>query len=250
MNVSQFFNVLFFGQPHARQSKSLNPAIANQIRNVQRVWRNETHKDFGVERIVRLTLALLLFTHLSLYLRHFFGRFGLLWRKVGVELYVFSKLLLPISILALSAYSHGFFCVLAIYMAYETLTYLASLVYLSNEFAQPISYRRSITTLFMNYVEVALDYAIVYAYFNHNHPGFMNKPFTSVMDSVYFSFMTSATVGYGDFFPVTQSAKFLAVTQVLTFVVFIGLFLSFFVAKVNDPTYYNTKPDRSNQSKA
>lgn len=240
--IIPFIKVLFLGQENSRPTNKLRPAIKNQCLNLKRIWKNTDYKDFGLERIVRLTLALSLFIFPGLYIRHFFGKMGLLSRKLGVELYVLFKLFLPIIFFKINLTDEILIAVLSGYMALETIVYLASLIFLSNEFAGPISYRRSITTLFINYIEVCLNYAIIYAYCNNTIDNFFKERLTTDIQSIYFSFVTSATVGYGDITPINAFGQYLVISQIILFLVFVVLFINFFAAKVQESTYYNIKP--------
>lgn len=240
--IKKFFSTLFLGQEHIRPESQLKPAIKNHWLNVIRIWKNKHYNDFGIERTIRLSLALLQFLFPGLYVRHFFGKFGLLSRKLGVEIYVLFKLFLPIIFFKLNLTGYVIIAVIAGYMAIETIIYLACLVYLSNEFAKPISYRRSLTTLIINYIEIGLDYAIIYSYCNITIPNFFNVKLITDIQAVYFSFVTSATVGFGDITACHWFGQCLVVSQVILFFIFIGLFVNFFASKVQDTSYYNAKP--------
>lgn len=241
--IQKFILTLLLGQENSRPKNKLRPAIKNQWLNVKRIWNNDHYNDFGIERILRLTLALLLFIFPGLYVRHFFGKMGLLGRKLGIEFYVLIKLFLPIIFFKLSLTNYIIVAIVSGVMAIETILYLATLIYLSNEFARPISYRRSITTLFINYIEVCLDFAVIYSYCNLTIPNFFNHTLTTDLQSIYFSFVTSATVGYGDITTSNPFGQFLIISQIVIFLIFIALFINFFASKVQDPTYYNAKPD-------
>lgn len=233
------------GQENSRPKNKLRPAIKNQWLNVKRIWNNEHYNDFGIERILRLSLALLLFIFPGLYVRHFFGKMGLLGRKLGIEFYVLIKLFLPFIFFKFNLTEYLIVAIVSGVMAIETILYLATLIYLSNEFAKPISYRRSITTLFINYIEVCLDFAVIYSFCNLTIPNFFNHPLTTDLQSIYFSFVTSATVGYGDITTNNSFGQFLIISQILIFLIFIALFINYFASKVQDPTFYNTKPEYS-----
>lgn len=241
--IQTFILTLLLGQEHSRPTNELRPALENQWLNVRRVWNNEHYNDFGIERIIRLTLALLLFVFPGLYVRHFFGKLGLLGRKLAIEFYVLLKVFLPVLFFKLNLIKYPIVAFTSGIMALETILYLATLIYLSNEFARPISYRRSITTLFINYIEVCLDFAVIYAYCNLTIPNFFNHLLTTDMQSIYFSFVTSATVGYGDITTTNSFGQFLIISQIVIFLIFIALFINFFASKVQDPTYYNAKPE-------
>jgi len=238
----KFIRILLLGQEHSQPTNNLRPAIRNQWLNVKRIWTNDHYNDFGLERVIRLTLALLLFIFPGLYVRAFFGRFGLLGRKLGVELYVLIKLFLPILFFKLNLTNYLWIAAVCGIMAFETVVYLATLIFLSNEFARPISYRRSLTTLFINYIEVCLEYAVVYSYCNISIPNFFEKPITKDIQAIYFSFATSATVGYGDIVVKDDFGLLLVISQIILFLIFVVLFINFFASKIQDPTYYNAKP--------
>lgn len=226
-----FFLTLLLGQEYARPTNKLRPALANQWQNVKRIWHNEHSKDFGLERLIRLTLSLLLFIFPGLYVRAFFGQFGLLGRKLGVDLYVLIKLFLPIIFFKLDWIDNKFVAVISAIMAIETIVYLTSLIFLSNEFAKPISYRRSLASVFINYIEVCLDYAVIYSYFNYTTPGFFKEKLTTDIQAVYFSFVTSATVGYGDIITTHPIGQMLVISQIILFLFFVGLFISFLLLR-------------------
>gem|GEM_PF-236298 len=240
--MKAFISTLFLGQKHIRPTNKLRPAIKNHWFNVIRIWRNRHYKDFGLERIIRLTLALLQFVFPGLYIRAFFGQFGLLSRKIGIELYVIVKLSLPIIFFYLDWTGNIIVAVISVVMITETIVYLASIIFLSNEFARPISYRRSLTTVFINYIEICLSFAVIYSYCNINIPNFFKEKLTTDMQAIYFSFATSATVGYGDIVTINSLGQLLVVSQIISFIFFAGLFISFFASKVHDATYYNSKP--------
>ncbi len=246
-NIKRFIRILLLGQKHSQPINRLRPAFQNQWLNVKRIWTNEYYNDFGLERIIRLILALSLFAFPGLYLRAFFGKFGLLGRKLGVELYVLLKLILPILFFKLDFTAYLAVAIFSGIMAVETILYLASLIFLSNEFAKPISYRRSLTTLFINYIEVCLNYAIIYSYCNLTIPNFFKEKLTTDIQTVYFSFVTSATVGYGDIVTINAFGQYLVISQIILFLVFVALFINFFASKVQDPTYYNAKPTYSDK---
>jgi hypothetical protein len=239
--IKHFLRILLLGQVHTQSKKKPRPAIKNQWLNVKHIWENKHYNDFGIERIIRLTLALLLFIFPGLYIRDYFGRFGLLGRKLGVEFYVLFKLSLPILFFKFNWTDSLVVAIISGVLAIETVIYLASLVFLSNEFTEPISYRRSLTTLFINYIEVCLNYAVIYSYCNFTIPHFFLNKLTTDIQAVYFSFATSATVGYGDIVTTNPLGQYLVVSQIILFLIFVALFLNFFASKVRDFTYYNAK---------
>lgn len=247
--IKEFIKTLFLGQEQTRPTKKPKPAIRNQCSNLKKIWTNKQYNDFGIERLIRLTLALLLFIFPGLYIRDLSGRFGLLSRKISVEIYVLLKLLLPIFFFKLHLTNNIFVAIISGYLAIETVIYLASLIFLSNEFTNPISYKRSLTTLFINYVEICLDYAVIYSYCNFTVPDFFKEKLISGVQAIYFSFATSATVGYGDIVPQSQFGQYLVISQIILFLIFIALFLNSFISKIQETTYYNSKQKTEKSNK-
>jgi len=57
--------------------------------------------------------------------------------------------------------------------------------------------------IFYNYLEIVMAYAVLYSCGNY-----LNKPFLNWFDAVYFSIITSSSIGYGDYFLQQQLGKF------------------------------------------
>jgi Ion channel len=72
----------------------------------------------------------------------------------------------------------------------------------------------------------------------------LNKAFEHWFDPIYFSFITSATIGYGDYYPATPMGKLLVSLQSVLFLIFVALFLNFFSSKVESKGYF----DHTNKS--
>lgn len=234
---------LFLGKEHHLKGKKSRPALQNQWLLVRHVWNNEHYTDFGLERIIRLFLALVLFLFPGLYIREVFGKMGVMTKKISIEIYVLLKLFLPLFLFKFDLTGQLWAAVLSTYLLLETVLYLTSLIFLSNEFEKPISHRRSLTTLIINYVEICLNYAVIYSYCNHNIPQFFNHYLQKDIQVIYFSFATSATVGYGDIVMQNSLGQALVISQIILFIIFLALFVNYFVARVHDPMYMNDKED-------
>ncbi len=237
----RFIRILLVGYNEQPASKRARHPIRSQYIHLKKVWTNRHYSDFGIERLIRLFLASVLFVFPGLYFRAAFSSLGLIARKLAVDFYVILKLLIPVVFFYFHLTSHLVIALFSAYLGAETLVYLASLIYLSNEFAQPISFRRSLTSLFLNYIEICLDYAVIYAYCNANIPHFFKTKLTSGMEAVYFSFATSATVGFGDITTVHKLGQALVITQIIIFLIFVGLFINFFSSRIKDNTHYREK---------
>jgi len=237
--IKQFTWTLVFGQKRPLVQDNLRPALKNQCSIVKDIWTNKNYKDFGLERIMRLSLALSLFVFPGLYIKAFFGKYGLLSKKLGVELYILMKLFLPITFFKLNWTGNLHVAIFSGVMTFETFLYLVSLIFLSDEFAKPISYRRSLTGIFINYIEICLSYGVIYSYCNAAIPNFFKEKLTTNLQAVYFSFATSATVGYGDIVTTNAFGQYLIISQIILFLIFVALLINFFASRVHDLTYYN-----------
>jgi hypothetical protein len=116
----------------------------------------------------------------------------------------------------------------------ETVLYIATLVFASDLFDRPRSYRRSLLLVFLDYAQIVLVFALLYTTGQH-----LNKPFEHWFDPIYFSMVTSATVGYGDFHPATPIGKLLATAQIAIFFIVVVLFLNYFSHRIESKGYFN-----------
>ncbi len=228
-----FLTKLFLGKT-AREEPPVIGAIHKRIKNIQAIWNNEQDDDMGIEKIVRLFLALSQFLFPGTYIKEIFGKKGIAWQDLSVDAFVLLKVIFPLFILLNNLQYNTFCYFIVLWFLLETLLYVPTLIFASDIFTRPRSYRRSMVLLFFNYMEIVFSFAVVYARVNC-----LNRPFDHWFDAVYFSFMTSATVGYGDFFPVTPAGKFLVSAQSVVFFIFVVLFLNFFSNKVENKGYFD-----------
>lgn len=235
----RFFKKLFLGTNV--QTKKLRPAIKNQCHNVKRVWNNENYDDFGIERILRLFLVMAQFLFPSLYIRDISGRFGFMARKITVETQVIIKLFLPLIFLISGLANKKIVFILTIYLLSETLVYLGGLIFLSDVYASPISKKRSLLSLIMNYLEISFDFAVIYYYLNSTILGFFKVIVVPKVDILYFSFVTSATVGYGDILVNNRIGKIVVILQILISFIFVVLVFNFFSINSSEVSYFNKK---------
>jgi hypothetical protein len=64
---------------------------------------------------------------------------------------------------------------------------------------------------------------------------------------VYFSFVTCATIGFGDVYPVTPFGKVMVCFQSLLLLVFVVLFLNFFTSKVGGKDFYEIQQEKKKE---
>jgi len=217
-----FFRKLLFGRPEDN-IQSAYSVIRRQRLNLYKVWNNETHNDIGLEKILRLFLIVQQFLYPGIYIRNRFGRQGSTYKKLAIEFYVLLKLLFPLLSLFFEWYTNIFIQAITGYLLSETIFYIATLFFASEIFDEPRSSKRSILLLFLNYIEITFDFAVIYGGLH-----LLQGRAHSRLDFVYFSFMTSSTIGFGDIYPTTAPGKYAVILHSIIFLFFIVLFLNFF----------------------
>lgn len=224
--MKHFLSKLFFGKPEYNKPL-LHSTYHSHWQNLRRIWNNEKHHDIGFEKILRLFLVMVQIIFPGVHIRNFFGKYGMIKRNVAIEFFVLFKTILPFIFLVTGLYHHMFAIVISAYLMVETVFYVSSLIFVSDMFVKPRSYRRNILMLFLNYMEISLSFAVIYGGLN-----LLGDQPHHYFDYIYFSIVTSTTIGYGDLHPVTELGKIMVCTQAVLVLAFILLFLNFFGSKV------------------
>lgn len=224
---------LLLGKTSKGFQPKFNP-IQKRIQNIQSIWNNDHQEDNGIEKIVRLILASSQLLFPGIYIKYWASKKGVEYQDLALDFYVLLKVIFPIVILINQWQNQEWLIWILVYVFLETVFYIPTLIFASDLFSKPRSYKRSMLLLFFNYLEIAFAYAVFYSVGNY-----MNKPFFHWFDSIYFSIVTSSSIGYGDYHPITPIGKFLVTTQALLFLFFIVLFLNFFSTKVKTKGYFD-----------
>ena len=153
---------------------------------------------------------------------------------MALDLYVLAKVLFPFLILINGWQNHDYMIWVLVFVLLETVLYIPTLIFASDLFSRPRSYKRSMLLLFFNYIEIVVSFAVLYTLGNN-----MNKPFEHWFDSVYFSLISSNSIGFGDYYPITIFGKVLVSLQALFYLSFVILFLNFFSTKVKSKGYFD-----------
>jgi len=233
--MKQLFKKLFLGLPKVNGQPTAS-AIQKRIRNIRAIWNNEQDNDIGIEKLLRLFLALSQFLFAGIYIKEFFGRKNSSYQDLSMDFFVVVKVVLPIITLYYHWQNSHYLFALLLWFLFETLLYVPTLIFASDTFLRPRSYRRSMLLLFLNYTEIVLSFGVIYSRGNY-----LNQPLTHWYDPIYFSVVTFASIGYGDYYPVTATGKFLVSVQSAIFLTFIVLFINFFSNKVTNKGYFNHK---------
>lgn len=240
---------LFFGYRH--DNAPLKPAYRMQWIVVLRVWRNRTSDDYGIERLVRLALALFPFVTLGLFVRHVFARYGIQTRNIAIDTYVVLKV--AFSLYVLTHIENPWWLVVPALLAVETIMHVFSLIFLSDQQTHPVLIRRTILLVLLNFLEVNVTFASIYKVLERMQPGSIGTgPDTSVaepLSALYFSFITAGTIGYGDIYPVSHTARLLVLGQITLSFIFVVLFISFFTGRFSNLIHQQSSRRRKPNTK-
>ena len=207
---------------HERRS-----TIGHRWENVRAIWNNTFEEDAGLEKLVRLVLACSQFLFPGMYVKHAFWRMGPLYQDLAMELFVLLKTCFPLLVLIMGWQTDPWVLGFTVWLLLETVLYIPTLIFASDVFDSPRSYRRTTLLLFLNYIEVVLSFAVVYA----SRP-MLNKSFSDWTEAIYFSMVTSNTIGFGDIYPVTPYGRLLVILQTLFYLSYIVLVINFFSVRI------------------
>lgn len=217
----------FFIGSSRRDDDVVVEGLQQHFQKIQSVWEGNLYEDFGIERIFRLFLITVKLLFPGIYLSLIFSRGDYLAKKLIGEFYVLLKTIFPFLILYYGGSTNPVLQILNVYLLIETLIYILNKIYVA-EHEYETAHKRSVLLLFLNYVEVVMAYAVIYASGNH-----MNLPFHTYLDAIYFSAVSGATIGFGDIHPITQFGKAVVICQTFTSLSFLVLFFNFFGSKMS-----------------
>lgn len=224
---------LLVGKVSNTYKPKFNP-IQKRILNIKSIWNNDHQDDNGIEKIVRLLLSSSQLLFPGIYIKYLASKIGPEYQDLIMDIYILLKVAFPFIILINELQSSIFLIYLMTYILIETLLYIPTLIFASDLFTRPRSYKRSMLLLFFNYIEIVVSFGVLYTIGNN-----MNKPFEHWFDPVYFSIISSNSIGFGDYYPITTYGKMLASIQALFFLSFVILFLNFFSTKVKNKGYFD-----------
>jgi hypothetical protein len=235
--MKQFFQKLLLGKVSMKDKPKLDP-IQKRILNIQSIWNNDHQDDNGIEKIVRLFLSISQLLFPGVYIKYVLYKTKFEWQDLAMDIYILVKLSLPFFILLYQWQHFSLMIALMVYFLVETILYIPTLIFASDMLSRPRSYKRSMLLLFFNYIEIVVSFGVLYSCGNN-----MNIPFTTWYDPIYFSIVTSSSIGFGDYYPVTMFAKALVSVQALFFLTFVVLFLNFFSTKLKSKGYFDHESD-------
>lgn len=235
--MKKFVKKLLLGNVSRIPKADFNP-IEKRIQNIKAIWNNNHQDDNGIEKIFRLFLSSSVLLFPGIYIKYLASLKGNEYQDLAIDFYILLKLIFPILILVNDWQNSTLIIWIMIYVLLETILYIPTLIFASDLFSKPRSYKRSMLLLFLNYLEIVFAFGVLYSCDNY-----LNKPLTSWFDAVYFSIITSSSIGYGDFYPITTIGKVLVSIQSLLFLFFVVLFLNFFSTKIKAKGYFDLEND-------
>jgi NADH:ubiquinone oxidoreductase subunit K len=209
-------------------------------RNVEILFQIRTEDPerlFGTERLFLQLLVIVITCLPTTLVRLVGGWLGYRGRKIAVDLWVIAKPATLFGLLLLGLFTRRWAAIIALICLLDLYAYLLGLIFLKRYYTPPASYGRSVLALAINFVEAAFAFALLYLYTGvlAGRSGLVQ----SWGEAVYFSVITSATVGYGDIVPRNPIGRGLVVAQVLSSLLFIAIVLSTFVSN-----FAGGSPDR------
>ena len=233
MKQKGFLKKLLLGRVSEVSSSKYNP-LEKRIRNIKSIWDNDHQDDNGIEKIVRLLLSISQLLFPGIYIKYLANKKGHEYQDLAMDFYILAKFIFPILILKNHWQHYSVLIWIMTYFLLETVLYIPTLIFASDLFTRPRSYKRSMLLLFLNYLEIVIAFGVLYTIGDN-----MNKPFHHWFDSVYFSIVSSNSIGFGDYYPVTTYGKILVSLQAMFFLSFVVLFLNFFSTKVKSKGYFD-----------
>ncbi len=231
--MKKIIKKLLLGNTKKLSKSKYNP-IEKRIQNIKAIWNNDHQDDNGIEKIVRLFLSSSQLLFPGTYIKYVASKKGPEYEDLALDFYILLKVAFPLVIITNHWQGHPILMGLMIYVMMETILYIPTLIFASDLFSKPRSYKRSMLLLFLNYLEMVWGFAVLYSCGNY-----LNRPFKHWFDAIYFSTITSSTIGFGDIYPVTTFGKFLVSIQSLVVLLFVVLFLNFYSTKIKSKGYFD-----------
>ena len=233
--MSNFFKKLLLGNVTQKNKPRFNP-IERRLLNIKAIWNNDHQDDNGIEKIVRLLLSISQLFFPGVYIKYLADKIDFAYQDLAMDFYIIAKVIFPVIILKYNYQSYDWAIYILIYLLLETILYIPTLIFASDVFTRPRSYKRSMFMLFFNYIETICSFGVLYSLGNN-----LNQKVTHWYDYIYFSLVCSNSIGFGDFYPINLYGKVLASIQAMFFLSFVILFLNFFSKTIKSKGYFDNE---------
>lgn len=94
-----------------------------------------------------------------------------------------------------------------------------------------------ISLALMSYFFAIYAYGVLYVFISHATEAAFSPAPLSLLDGIYFSLVTAATVGYGDIIPVSSLAKVVVMSQIVFSLVYVVVLLSAVAAHAREEVH-------------
>jgi hypothetical protein len=241
-----FFNKLILGT-NRPESKPRSVYIKETIA-LRNIWHNRSYNDFGLERILRLALMLTSFAMPGTLIRELCGRKELLIRKVVIEAYSLFKIGWYFFLFQADLTTSTAALVISLFLTIDTVHFLFSKIFLNDIHKQPISFKRTLLMTLINIMEVIICFAFIYSYIDDTNQTAGRIIFStgyqlSDLQTVYFSLISSATIGYGDIAPIDPLVIKLVLVQIMLSLFFLVIVVTTITNRLHDDTFYNKQKE-------
>lgn len=194
---------------------------------LQQAW---SANSFGIFRVFQLSLELAKIAFPSFWITLLFGK-----KKANVvdfsnDVWVLVRIAFLIIMLWRGS-AGSWQAWLVIYLIADIFVYVSRLVFLSTIYEPTLSAERTLLFLLVNYFEIVLGFA-----FLHRVYGGLNVGSFCPIQALYFSFVTSTTLGYGEIVPVSSDAQLRIIIQLAMTFVFITALVGELLGRLNNPS--------------
>jgi hypothetical protein len=197
-----------------------------QCRYYRHIMKENT---FGLYRWSRLFLAGVRLLDLNYYMMLAFCRNTRDERSKYSEIYVYLRGFV-LFIFASNCLLRGSVWFLIVpYLIITMFFHLMAITFIGNVYKEPISPYRSLLFVLFNYIEMNLGYASMYRmwgeFVSNTSKGLIQL---CPIQSIYFSFSTSATVGYGDFTVTNAPGQILVILHIFMSLCLVTVVFNYF----------------------
>ncbi len=220
--------------------------------DLRAIWRQTNYRDFGIERLLRLTLKLLAFVMPGTLYRAVVDRIGggsFLFRRTAIEWLATIKLLWYVFLYKAGLTAGGEVVAISAVLSFDTVHFLMCRIFLADLSRGHTSFKRSLVLVIVNFTEITLFFSVVYTYLDHRLAlagvqAFNLHPLPGVQ-AVYFAFVTATTVGYGDVHPVAPLLMKVVVAQIGVSLFFVVIFFSTVVGNLDKEGTLNRRDEHT-----
>lgn len=191
---------------------------------------NENHRNvLLLERLFIILLCAVLMMTPAMFVRWISGKFSRTGRKLAIEVYVLLKTALAVTLLFGGFWHSTTYLVVAGISLVDLFANITAIVLLRNFWHAPLSLNRSLISLGLNFVEFTSWFAGIYLHFDALRFG--SEHITDSFSALYFSVITSATIGFGDIVPTVDGRRLVIIEAFCSFV-FLAVVVTYIIGSL------------------